>query len=310
MYWQDENNFSTIHDVLMVQKENTSRDGINFFEGGYGFVCKQNTFRPDTLIILLVKSGSIQLRYNMCDYIIKEGNLFFGFHDMLYEVVTMSDSFSFSAMTFSLSYAEQAGLVGLQLHKNRLSVEKRVVIELTPEKAMYFTDMLASLQRKARRPRQTPLYEESLAHGFLSFIYDLSPYIFLEKNEVISRKRSKELTEMFLTLVANKYRDEKTVKYYASVLGISARHLSKVVKDSTGKIPHTLIAERTIHEAKILLTEMDATVAVVSDQLRFANQSLFGRFFKRYTGVAPKEYRRQNINYSPWHKHAQKIMIQ
>lgn len=310
MYWQEENHFATIYDVLMVKKENASPDSIHFFDGGYGLAGGQKTFRPDLLVVILVKSGNIHLRYNMCDYKMEEGNLFFGFHDMLYEVINMSDAFTFSAMIFSLDYAEKAGLVGLLLHKNRLSGGNGAVVELTPDKARYFQDMMFSLQMKARRPRQTPLYEESLAHGFLSFIYDLFPFIFLEKNEVAGRKRSKELTEMFLTLVSNKYKDEKTVKYYASVLGISARHLSKVVKDSTGKIPHTLIAERTIHEAKILLTEMDATVAIVSDQLRFANQSLFGRFFKRYTGIGPKEYRRKNVNNNSWHKFPQEMMIQ
>lgn len=310
MLWQEENRVSTIYDVLMVQKDNTSGDSIHFFDGGYGLSGKQKIFRPDLLVVILVKSGSIHIRYNMCDYNMEEGNLFFGFHDMLYEVIDMSDTFTFSAMTFSLNYAEQAGLIGLLLHKNRLSDGNGAVVELTPDKAGYFQDMMISLQMKARRPRQTPLYEESLAHGFLSFIYDLFPFIFLENNEMAGRKRSKELTEMFLTLVSNKYKDEKTVKYYASVLGISARHLSKVVKDSTGKIPHTLIAERTIHEAKILLTEIDATVAVVSDRLRFANQSLFGRFFKRYTGIAPKEYRRKNINKNSWNKYSQEMMIQ
>ncbi len=310
MNWQEENHFSTIHDVLMVKKENLSRDSIHFFDGGYDFSSEQKVFRPDLLVVILVRSGSIHMRYNMCDYNMEEGNLFFGFHDMLYEVITISDSFTFSAMTFTLDYAEKAGLVGLLLHKNRLSGGKGAAVAFTPDKARYFHDMMVSLQMKARRSQQTPLYEESLAHGFLSFIYDLFPFIFLEKNELAGRKRSKELTEMFLTLVSNKYKDEKTVKYYASVLGISARHLSKVVKDSTGKIPHTLIAERTIHEAKILLTEIDATVAVVSDQLGFANQSLFGRFFKRYTGIAPKEYRRKNVNNNSWKKFPQEMMMQ
>lgn len=283
-----------IEDVFMAKQRETSNGSIHFFTGGSSTECQRHIFRPDTLVFILVKEGAVHLRYNMMDYMLQRDCIFFGFNEMPYEVLSTDSSFSFPAMAFTLSYAECAGLVNLPLYKARLAAGSKLSQQLIPEKAAYIGNMLTALQMKALRPKETPLYAESLAHGFLSFIYDISPYIFPSQEGPQRQQRSKELAGQFLELLADKYREEKTVKYYARYLGISARHLTRVVKDTTGKFPHELIAQRTIQEAKILLTEVDARISSVADQLQFADQSLFGRFFKRYTGISPTQYRRQH----------------
>lgn len=48
-----------------------------------------------------------------------------------------------------------------------------------------------------------------------------------------------------------------------------------------------------IVEAKQLLRNKKYTVLQVSEMLNFTSQSLFGRYFKKFTGQSPKEY--QNI---------------
>jgi AraC family transcriptional activator of pobA len=298
MIAKTDNDLVSIEDVLMVKKRETAQDFIQFFSGGNNMLYNRHVFRPDTLVFILVKEGTIHLRYNMTDYILKQDCIFFGFDEMPYEVLSTDNLFSFSAMTFTLSYAEYAGLVNLPLYKARLTTGLRPSQQLTPEKSAYIDTMLMGLQMKALRSKETPLYKESLAHGFLSFIYDLSPFVFSWHEGPQRQQRSKELTNKFLEMLDDKYREEKTVKYYARNLGITARHLARVVKESTGKFPHELITQRTIQEAKILLTEVDATISIVADQLQFADQSLFGRFFKRYTGIAPTQYRRKYLNAS------------
>jgi AraC-like DNA-binding protein len=44
-------------------------------------------------------------------------------------------------------------------------------------------------------------------------------------------------------------------------------------------------------EAKILLRKPDATVKQVADELNFGDQSSFGKFFKKHTGLTPVEYK-------------------
>jgi AraC family transcriptional activator of pobA len=285
----------SILDVLGEKNLGLHTPGIGLYSGpNSGLpVNGHHIFRPDMLVILLVANGSMDIRYNMTDYTLEKNMIFFGFYQMQYEILATRPDLAFSSLTCSRQYAEQTGLIGSHLRMSRVSAEtEKVVSQLTDEQAHYFNNLLQGLQVKMSYMHQTPLYTESLRYGLLSFMYDLFPFIFSGKGP-LRLQRSEELTEKFLTLVEEKYIEEKTVMFYAAALTISPRHLSRVVKDSTGKLPHELIAERVIQEAKLQLTSFNARVSVVADFLKFGDQSLFGRFFKRYTGVSPNEYRRQ-----------------
>ena len=43
-------------------------------------------------------------------------------------------------------------------------------------------------------------------------------------------------------------------------------------------------------EAKQLLRSKEYTILQISEMLNFTSQSLFGRYFKKFTGYTPKEY--------------------
>jgi len=57
-----------------------------------------------------------------------------------------------------------------------------------------------------------------------------------------------------------------------------------------------LIRNRVILEAKRLLINLNMTVAEIADSLNFKDNSYFARFFKKYTGSTPEEFRKNNIN--------------
>ncbi|MCI1640466.1 MAG: helix-turn-helix domain-containing protein, partial [Bacteroidales bacterium] len=58
----------------------------------------------------------------------------------------------------------------------------------------------------------------------------------------------------------------------------------------TGKTAMKWIEEYTILNAKTLLRTTNLTVGQVSDELNFSSQSDFGKYFKRFTGISPKEF--------------------
>ena len=56
------------------------------------------------------------------------------------------------------------------------------------------------------------------------------------------------------------------------------------------------IAEKiilVILEAKAMLKSSEQSIQEIADELHFANQSFFGKYFKHHTGFSPKEYRKQ-----------------
>ena len=81
--------------------------------------------------------------------------------------------------------------------------------------------------------------------------------------------------------------------YFANRLGIAPKHVSMVVKKVSGRTASDWIDEYVVLEAKQMLRTTTLTVQEVSRELNFANQSFFGKYFKKHVGMSPSEYRQQ-----------------
>jgi AraC-like DNA-binding protein len=81
------------------------------------------------------------------------------------------------------------------------------------------------------------------------------------------------------------------VGFYAKKLCMAPKYLSAVIKEKTGKSAFEWINDYVILEAKSLLKSTNMTIQQISDELNFANQSFFGKYFKRLAGMSPKSYR-------------------
>lgn len=97
----------------------------------------------------------------------------------------------------------------------------------------------------------------------------------------------------FMRLVHIYYNRERSVSFYASKLFISAKYLSILVKEATGRSAAQWIDIFVIMEAKNLLRYSGKNVQQVAYALNFSNQSSFGKYFKHLTGLSPTEYQKQ-----------------
>ncbi|KAA5414161.1 AraC family transcriptional regulator [Bacteroides cellulosilyticus] len=87
---------------------------------------------------------------------------------------------------------------------------------------------------------------------------------------------------------------KEKVLYYADRLHLSAGYLSTIIKRVSGKTAAEWIDDYVTLEAKALLKSTNLTIQQISDELNFPSQSFFGKYFKRITGLSPKEYREKN----------------
>ena len=55
--------------------------------------------------------------------------------------------------------------------------------------------------------------------------------------------------------------------------------------------PVDIISSMVIMDAKSQLKSSQLSIQNISDSLNFANVSFFGKYFKRYVGMSPLEYR-------------------
>lgn len=100
------------------------------------------------------------------------------------------------------------------------------------------------------------------------------------------------LVQRFMDELALHIREKRLVSEYADQLNVSANHLNKVVKARTGQSPSVWIDERIVLEAKVLLFQSELTVAQIADEMGFADQSGFGKLFRKYAGVSPTDFRK------------------
>lgn len=107
-------------------------------------------------------------------------------------------------------------------------------------------------------------------------------------------KRKDELLYQFISLVEKHFRKHRDVIYYANQLCVSAKHLSSVIKAVSGRTAGEWIDSYVILEAKLLLRNTTKTIQEISSSLSFADQSFFGKYFKRLTSMSPREFRMSN----------------
>ncbi len=103
--------------------------------------------------------------------------------------------------------------------------------------------------------------------------------------------RSLIILNQYQQLINKFYLEKKTVEEYASLLGITPNHLNDVIKQGTGKTARSFIVERILLEAKNLLTHTQIDIADISHNLQFDEPTNFSKFFKKYVGLTPLQFR-------------------
>jgi AraC family transcriptional activator of pobA len=97
----------------------------------------------------------------------------------------------------------------------------------------------------------------------------------------------------FCQMVEESYSRHHSVAWYAGQIGITAAHLNVVCRQAANQSALALIHGRVLLEAKRNLMYTSMTVSVVSYTLGFSDPAYFTRFFKRQTGLSPKDFRLQ-----------------
>jgi AraC family transcriptional activator of pobA len=92
-------------------------------------------------------------------------------------------------------------------------------------------------------------------------------------------------------LMEERYLTHWPVSRYAQRLGLSTERLNRMVRAETGHNVQTLLHARLAREACRRLVHVAAPISRLAFELGFEDPAYFSRFFKRQTGLGPREYR-------------------
>jgi AraC family transcriptional regulator, transcriptional activator of pobA len=113
-----------------------------------------------------------------------------------------------------------------------------------------------------------------------------------ERDEMAARG-GPALVGNFLQMVELHYRDGWPVARYAAALGVTSDKLHAHCQREKNCGPRAIIHERLLREACTRLQQLDLPVEQIGYGLGFRDPAYFNRFFRKYRGASPGNYRRQ-----------------
>jgi AraC-like DNA-binding protein len=114
-----------------------------------------------------------------------------------------------------------------------------------------------------------------------------------ERLAIPSQKQ--QLVTNWRRLIEQHYKTLRRPSEYAELLFVTPNHLNALCQDLLGRSAGEMIRDRVLLEAKRLLTNADMTATEIAYELNFQDNSYFNRFFKKYEGLTPDEFRKTHI---------------
>lgn len=249
--------------------------------------------RLNASCLSLCLKGYCRIRINLKEYEFASGGLVITLPEQILQQVERSDDFTGIFVIVSKRFIDDVLPTVQQLFPLFFMIKEQPCLPLKPEQVAVVQEYYSFLQKKVKL-KDNPFRKEITQGLVLSLFYEI--YSVYQGNEPTVKKaktRKEDLFERFIRAISESYKTERSVAYYADKMFLTAKHLSTAIKEVSGKTAGEWIDSLVILEAKALLKSTEMSIQEISDELHFANQSFFGKYFKHHTQMSPKEYRKQ-----------------
>ena len=244
--------------------------------------------------IFYCQRGSVEVSLEGCHYHIKPGDVYIYMASTLVHLLHKSEDAEGIMVEVDFYYI--LPIVNKVINvESQLFMRKNPCVSLSGEQCAHFEYLLNNLWDRINAEdcqKENVQYQ----HLKLELIKSMGQTICYEilnmyfTNQPLQGKKDVVFQNFMLSLFRF-YRKERDVSFYARMQHITPRYFSAIIKEKTGDSALQWIVRMVITEAKQLLEESDLSIKEIADQLNFPTQSFFGKYFKQYVGVSPKEYR-------------------
>lgn len=247
-------------------------------------------------LFLLVCQGSLSITINRKGFELTQGfvdlldtsSLFIGASSSDLEAWALFPTFEFASA--SLKNLRPGPMVHPQ---ERLNIP---ILDFTPHETERMRRQLLLLQEILADPHHYYRREMSELY-FRSFNLELGNALYhhLKETDEAPKYISRQdfITLNFFKLINENAIREHRLNFYAQSLCISEKHLTRIIKETTGKTPYSFICHEIVHHAMVLLEENKLSVGEIADMLGFSDQAAFCKFFKKQKMMSPIAYRKR-----------------
>ncbi|MBQ0127175.1 MAG: helix-turn-helix transcriptional regulator [Bacteroidales bacterium] len=242
--------------------------------------------------------GSFSLDINLKSYEVSEGSLIVYTPGNIAKVAAMDQS-ELSKLQFVLVASTEAFITGVRMDFSKLYEDSLLALE---NPCIRLDDAERGLLRQYLDLAETllsldiPNKAEAVKSLGTSIFYLLGTMwrnqLDVAHQELPARtKRSNAMFENFLKLVADHHRKEHGIKFYADMLLLTPKYLSKFIKEVSGRTAPEWIDSFIILDAKNLLKYSDMSIKEIAYNMHFSSVPAFYKFFQKKTGMTPAVYR-------------------
>ena len=253
-----------------------------------------NPTRLDVMFVMLCLEGEATICCDLQRYRITPGTLFLCKPGSIIQ----ADKGRLNRISFLISderFNKQLNISFKRLLPHYSTLEKLTCMQLGNRQSERIESLLGMLSETIAKDPDSIYYHECVRSLVTAFAYEIISCFAgrIKENtvEAYSTNRQEEYFRQFINLLAENFRQQHRVKFYADAINLTPKYLSSMIADMTGRSPSKWIDEYLLTEARVLLQNTDMNIQEISRILHFPNQSFFGKYFKIHTGMTPSQYR-------------------
>ena len=253
--------------------------------------------RIDAFIIGVGTEGETSVSFNLHEFRLKKDSMFIFTPKNILQG-NSQQYFKADVIAISPDFMRRINIDIKNMMPLFLKFVENPALTLTPEESRSMRGMIAQIERETRGP-ETHFSFDIVSGLIAATIYKVGDimYHYLaehpeEQNN--SHNRAEEYFKQFTHLLGEHFREERSVGFYARQLCITPKYLTTLIKRISGQSVSEWIDNYVILEAKTLLKYSTMSIQEIAYYLNFPNQSFFGSYFKRNTGMSPSQYKAQN----------------
>ncbi len=253
--------------------------------------------RIDAFIIGVGTEGETSVSFNLHEFRLKKDSMFIFTPKNILQV-NSQQYFKADVIAISPDFMRRINIDIKNMMPLFLKFVENPTLALTPEESRSMRGMIAQIERETRWP-ETHFSFDIVSGLIAATIYKVGDimYHYLAEHpegQNNSHNRAEEYFKQFTHLLGEHFREERSVGFYARQLCITPKYLTTLIKRISGQSVSEWIDNYVILEAKTLLKYSTMSIQEIAYYLNFPNQSFFGSYFKRNTGMSPSQYKAQN----------------
>lgn len=252
-----------------------------FFDFRYPHVC-------DGIGFAICTGGKARIRINLMEYVLEPNSIVTLLPNYILQIVEQDENLEIEFLMFSFDFISDIRMIADAEFVKRIQQASYLKIdEITTND---FLEFHAFILKQYTRTNYDQAIMKNLLEALINKVLLVQKVLGENnKNEMLNHKE--EIFKRFLELLFTYYKQERSIKFYASKLFITPSHLSKIIKEVSQKSISEWIDDMVIMSAKAMLKGSNMTATQIAEELNFANPSFFGTYFKKRTGMTPLQYK-------------------